>query len=122
MTMTDAEVAMMIESADAFRERLRDAIGEAVAAVDPQSACAEEAHAGLKRIASTLDQVELVTFASLSNLDVSMTKRIGTGLMPMIELHLLAVGGGPTLDYADADAFLAQFERLIDLARKRKIN
>jgi hypothetical protein len=32
------------------------------------------------------------------------------------------LGGGPTLDYADAAAFLAIFEAMIDAALKRRIN
>jgi hypothetical protein len=32
------------------------------------------------------------------------------------------LGGGPTLDYADAAAFLAIFEPMIDAALKRRIN
>lgn len=43
-------------------------------------------------------------------------------LIEIVEVRLMTVGGGPTLDYADATTFLAQFERLIDVARKRKIN
>jgi len=34
----------------------------------------------------------------------------GRRLLGLIEVHLLAVGGGPTLDYADAAAFLAGFQ------------
>jgi hypothetical protein len=30
---------------------------------------------------------------------------------------LLAVGGGPTLDYPDATAFLATFERMVEKLR-----
>jgi len=42
--------------------------------------------------------------------------------LDIIEVYLFATGDGPTLDYADATAFLAQFEPLIDLARKLMIN
>jgi len=38
------------------------------------------------------------TMCNLANLDAAM----GGGLLGLIEVHLLAVGGGPTLDYADA--------------------
>ena len=41
------------------------------------------------------------------------------GLMQIIEVHLLAVGGGPTLDFEDAAAFLAGFETVIEKVRKR---
>ena len=43
------------------------------------------------------------------------------GLMGVIEVHLLAVGSGPTLDYVDATAFLAQFEPTIDVALRRRL-
>ena len=36
-----------------------------------------------------------------------------------IEVWLFAVGAGPTLDHADAAAFLAGFEPLIEKARRR---
>ena len=82
------------------------------------SLCADAQRRGLQRIASTLDTVPYVTFCNLANLDAAM----GGGLMQIIEVHLLAVGGGPTLDYADATAFLAEFKPMIDLARRRRIN
>jgi hypothetical protein len=34
---------------------------------------------------------------------------------------LLAVGAGPTLDYADAAAFLAGFDPLVEKARRRML-
>jgi len=39
----------------------------------------------------------------------------------LIEVQLMAVGGGPTLDYADAAAFLAMFVPIIENARKRRL-
>jgi len=39
----------------------------------------------------------------------------------IIELHLLAVGGGPALDYADAAAFLAGFETMIEKVRTPRL-
>jgi hypothetical protein len=42
-------------------------------------------------------------------------------LMEMIEINLMAVGGGPTLDYADAAAFLAGFETMIEKVRKGRL-
>lgn len=119
MTMTNDEIADQIERADRFREELRSVIAETV--VDPASAYADEARAGLARIAATLDAVPYLTICNLSNLDVAMM-RVGTGLLPIIEIHLYAVGGGPTLDYADATVFLAQFDRLLDVTRKRMRN
>jgi hypothetical protein len=41
------------------------------------------------------------------------------GLLDVIEVHLKCVGGGPTLDYADAAALLATFRPMIDMARRR---
>ena len=35
---------------------------------------------------------------------------MGGGLLNLIEVGLLAVGAGPTLDFADATAFLVGFE------------
>jgi hypothetical protein len=118
MTMTDIEVANQIARADRFREQLRAMIAETV--VDPASLCADEQRHGLRRIAETLDAVPYVTTCNLANLDTAMMKRVGTGLMPIIEIHLHAVGGGP--DFESATQFLAQFDRLIDIARKRMVN
>jgi hypothetical protein len=58
------------------------------------------------RIAATLDVVPFVTMCNLANLDTAMRG----GLPDLIEVRLICVGGGPTLDYADATAFLAGFE------------
>ena len=43
------------------------------------------------------------------------------GLLDLIEVRLMCVGGGPTLDYADATAFLAGFETVIEKVRKRRL-
>ena len=115
--MTDAEVADQIDRADRFREELRNAISEAVAAVSPHSPCASEARTGLARISATLDDVDYVIVANLSNLDAALHG----GLLDLIEVNLMCVGGGPTLDYADAAAFLAVFEPLIEKARGRRL-
>ena len=40
-------------------------------------------------------------------------------LLELVEARLHAVGGGPTLDDADAVAFLAKFQPMIDMALKR---
>jgi hypothetical protein len=120
MMMSDTEVHDQVRRADRFREAVRNAISETV--VDPASLCATEARAGLARIAATLDAVPYVTTCNLANLDLAMKRRVGTGLMSVIEIHLLAVGGGPELDFESATEFLAQFEPIIDLARRRKIN
>jgi hypothetical protein len=44
------------------------------------------------------------------------------GLLSVLEVHLMAVGGGPTLDFVDATAFLATFQPAIDLVLRRRIN
>jgi alcohol dehydrogenase class IV len=43
------------------------------------------------------------------------------GLLDLIEVGLLAVGGGPTLDFADAAAFLAGFETVIEKVRRPRL-
>jgi hypothetical protein len=37
----------------------------------------------------------------------------------LIEVQLMCVGGGPTLDYESAAEFLAAFDPMIETARKR---
>jgi hypothetical protein len=49
---------------------------------------------------------EIVTFCNLAKLDTALRG----GLLDLIEVQLLAVGGGPTLDFESATAFLATFE------------
>jgi hypothetical protein len=114
--MTDAEVADQINRADRFIEQLRDAIAATV--VDPDSPCADYKRRGLQRIAATLDAVPFVTMCNLANLNTAMRG----GLLDVVEVHLMCVGAGPTLDFADATAFLTVFQPMIDLARKRMIN
>lgn len=119
--MTDAEVAAQIERADAFTERLREAI--AATAVDPTSPCADAKRRTLRRITETLDQVEFVTICNLSNLDAALTNKTGSSaLMALIEVHLMACGAGRTLDFANAAEFLRQFEPMVELARRRRVN
>jgi hypothetical protein len=110
--MTDAEVAAHIERTDRFMENLRELIAATV--VDPASACADEQRRGIERIAATVDQVPFLTFLNLANLDAALQGE----LLGLIEVKLLAVGAGSTLDYADATAFLAEFERMIEKARR----
>lgn len=112
--MTDAEVADQIERADRFIADFREMIAATV--VDPGSACADYQRRGLQRIADTLDAVPFVTMCNLANLDTAMRG----GVLDLIEVRLTCVGGGPTLDYADAKAFLAGFEPLIEQARRRR--
>jgi hypothetical protein len=68
------------------------------------------------RGASTLDAVLFVTMRNLANVNSAMRGL----LMEMIEINLMAVGG-PTLDYADAAAFLAGFETMIEKVRKGRL-
>ena len=114
--ITDAEVATQIERANRFIADLRELV--AATAVDPASPCADETRAGLERIAATLDAVPYVTMCNLANIDTAMRG----GLLEVIEVNLMAVGGGPTLDYADATAFLATFQPAIDMALARQLN
>jgi hypothetical protein len=114
--MTDAEVRQQVERADCFIEQLRDTI--TATAVDPASLCADAQRRGLQRIASTLDAVEYGTMCNLANLNAAMRG----GLLEVIEVNLMCVGGGPTLDYADATAFLATFQPAIDMALARRLN
>ena len=111
--MTDAEVAAQIERADRFIADFREMV--AAAEVDPRSPCAQEHSRGLERIAATLDAVPFVTMCNLANLDAALRG----GLLDLIELRLMCVGAGPTLDYESAAAFLAGFEPLIEKARSR---
>jgi hypothetical protein len=114
--MTDDEVRQQVERTDCFIEQLRDAITATV--VDPASLCADAQRRGLRRIATTLDAVPYVTFCNLANLNAAMRG----GLLEIIEVHLMRVGAGPTLDFADAAAFLAGFRPMIDMALARRLN
>jgi hypothetical protein len=113
--MTDAEVADQIERADRFIADFREMIAATV--VDPASACADYQRRGLQRIADTLDAVPYVTFCNLANLDTALRG----GLLDLIEVQLLAVGGGPTLDFESTTAFLATFETMIEKVRRRRL-
>lgn len=114
--LTDAEVKAKIVRIDRFRDALRDAISATM--TDRESNCAEPARRGLRRIAETLDLVPDVTLHNLAVIDDATAGVV----MAAVEVRLLAVGGGPTLDYADATAFLAMFEPMIDMALKRRFN
>jgi hypothetical protein len=117
--MTDAEVDQQIIRADRFIADLREMIAEAIA--NPVSAI-EQHDQCLRRIAVTLDAVPYVTMCNLSNLDAAWRSRFhGMTFLSMIEVQLMATGGGPTLDYADATEFLAAFEPMIAMARKRML-
>jgi hypothetical protein len=112
--MTDAQVAAQVERADCFIADFREMITATV--VDPASACADAQRRGLQRIADTLDAVPYVTMCNLSNLNTALRG----ALMDLIEVRLMCVGGGPTLDFQDAAAFLAGFKLMIDMALARR--
>ena len=59
-----------------------------------------------------------MTFCNLANLDAALRG----GLLDLIEVRLLAVGAGPTLDFVDAAAFLAGFESMIEKMLRRRLN
>jgi hypothetical protein len=111
--MADAEVADQIERADRFVADFREMIAATV--VDPASPCADAQRRGLQRIAATLDAVTYVTFCNLANLDAALRG----GVLDLIEVLLMCVGGGLTLDYESAAEFLAAFDPMIETARKR---
>lgn len=62
--------------------------------------------------------VPYVTMSNLANLNVAMRG----ALLSVLEVHLMCVGAGPTLDYADATAFLAVFQPAIDMVLARRLN
>ena len=110
--LTDAQVAAQVERTDRFVADFRKMVG--ATAVDPAS----DAHRrGLHRIAATVDQVDYVLLCNLANLNTALRG----GLLDLIDVHLLAVGGGPSLDFADATAFLARFEAVIEQVRSRRM-
>jgi hypothetical protein len=114
--MTDAEVADQIERADRFIADFREMVAATV--VDSASACADYQRRGLERIAVTIDAVDYGTMCNLANINAAMRG----GLLDVIEVNLMCVGGGPTLDYADAAAFLAAYQPAIDMALARQLN
>ena len=113
--MTDHEARQQVRRADRFIAEFRETIAATV--VDPASLCADDQRRGLRRIADTLDAVPFVTFCNLANINTAMRG----GFMSVIEVHLMGVGAGPTLDFMDATAFLAGFETMIEKARKRRL-
>jgi hypothetical protein len=116
MMMTDAEVAAQIARTDRFIAELRALIAATI--TDPSSACADYHRSGLRRITETIDRVDYVTFANLANINAALRGM----LLELIEVKLMCVGAGPTLDFADATAFLAGFKSMIDMALARRLN
>ena len=113
--MTDEEVRQQVGRTDLFIADFRELIASTV--VDPASPCGAACHRGLERIGATVDAVDYVTFANLANVNAALRG----GLLSLIEVRLMCVGAGPPLDFADASAFLAEFSRMIDLARKKRL-
>lgn len=101
---------------DSFRDALREAINETI--VDRKANCVEAAHRGLRRIAETLDLVPDAMLHYLAMIDDATDGVV----MAAVEVSLLAVGSGVAFDYADAATFLASFDPIIALARKRMMN
>ncbi len=54
--------------------------------------------------------MSFTTYCNLSNINDALRG----GLLDLIEVRLMCVGAGPTLDFADATAFLAAFQPMID--------
>jgi hypothetical protein len=60
-----------------------------------------------------------VTFCNLANLNAAMRGI----LLDVLKVKLMCVGQGPTLDYADASAFLAELHQpIFDLWKKRHLH
>jgi hypothetical protein len=113
--MTDEQVREQIARADKFRADFCEMLAATV--VDADSPCAKEKRDGLARISETLDAVPFVLWCNISNLDAAMRG----ALLSLIEVRLMAVGGGPTLDFADAEEFFAPFESMVDEFRKQRL-
>ena len=114
--MTDAEVADQIERTNRFIADFRELV--AATAVDPASPCADETRAGFERIAATLDAVPYVTSLQSGEHRRGDARR----LAGRDRGQLMCVGGGPTLDYADAAAFLAAYQPVINMALALRLN
>jgi hypothetical protein len=113
--MTDAQVRQQVERADCFIAEFRELIASTI--VDSASPCEAACLRGLERIAATVDAVDYGTMCNLANINAAMRG----GLLDVIEVQLMCVGAGPTLDYADATAFLAAYQPAIDMALRRRL-
>ena len=115
--MTDEEARQQVERTDRFIADFRARIESTV--VDPASPCEAACRRGLERIAATVDAVDYVTFCNLANVNAAMR---GV-LIDVLEVQLMCVGQGPTLDYADASAFLAVLHQpIFELWRKQHLH
>lgn len=115
---TEPDFKLLLARADDFRDEIADAIDVAVAAVDCASPCAEAVRRELRRIGSTLNAVSVVTWLNLRTLDVVTNGAV----MATIRAKLLSAGSGPSLDTADAAAFLADFQLLTKKLRGGRLN
>ena len=88
--MADAEVADQIERADRFVADFR-----------------ERDCATIRRTSTGIA------------LDKLLDAALRGGVLDLIEVQLMCVGGGLTLDYESAAEFLAAFDPMIETARKR---
>jgi hypothetical protein len=113
--MSDEEARQQVERTDALIAAFRELIASTI--VDPASPCEAACRRGLERVSATVDAVDYVTYANLANINEAMRG----GLMSVIEMHLMCVGGGPTLDFQDAAEFLAGFQPAIDAALRRRL-
>jgi len=108
--MTDEEARQQIERTGAFIADFRELIASAAAAVDPASPCEAACRRGLDRISATVDAVGYVTFANLANVNAALRG----GLLSLIEV--------PTLNFVDANAFLAELSRIIAKVHWRQLH
>ncbi len=114
--MTNAELRDQVERTDRFIADFRELIASTT--VDPASPCEAACRRGLERIATTVDAVDYGLYANLANINEAMRG----GLLSAIEVQLMCVGAGPTLDYTDATAFLAMYQPAIDLGLRRLLH
>lgn len=109
--MTDAEVAAQRERANAFIASLRRSV--TVALLNPIGG--DHRRRALENISATLDAMPYVTMCNLANLNEATRGAVTS----MIEVRLLAAGGGPSLDFKSAADFLAVFAPLIKAGQRR---
>jgi len=113
--MTDEEARQQVERTDRFIAAFRELIASTF--VDPASPCEVACHRGLERIATTVDVVDYVAFANLANANEAMRG----ALLDVLEVQLMCVGRGPTLDFEDAAAFLDVLQQpLFNLWKQRR--
>jgi hypothetical protein len=113
----DEEARQQTERTDRFIAEFRELIASTV--VDSASPGEAACRSGLERIAATVDAVAYVIFCDLANLNAAMRGI----LLDVLKVKLMCVGQGPTLDYADASAFLAELHQpIFDLWKKRHLH